>query len=337
MNMNKEHYYLLDYLKIMTLLAIAILHANEFVFYTDIFPLGSSTPIWHAMSYYARIFTLGGQVLVSLIYFLFGYSGKSRKALALIALFALLGQSVLALVFGGFEWDIYAYIAVSNLLILSIPFFYKKSSIFILVSFLFLSIPTEAFQMLATGSPVSVILTGLKSSYNSGAWPLIPWFFLTLLNYQLGLLVAEQRNRFGFLEIQEKVICIILLLISLPFLGAYYWVPIGPNYYHFVFNQKPWIYWANILPFLFIMRLALLYNVQAKLSGLKLSHWISQLYWIKHLGLTYLVSIIYLGIGMRFSEIFKHQPIFFDIFFIGIMPISELSGRLLVKSRNLIR
>ena len=333
----KEHFYLLDLLKILTLLAIAILHANEFVFYTDIFPLGSATPVWHAMSYYARVFTLGGQVLISVIYFLFGYAEKSKKSLALIAVFALIGQTVLALVFGAFEWDIYAYIAVSNILIATVPYFYKRSSYLIFISLFFLMIPTDVFQALGNDHPFFVILTGLKSSYNSGSWPLLPWFWLTLLNYQLGKLVAGKRDLFGYMSIHEKLAWILLVLLSLPMMGAYYWVPIGPNYYHFVFNQKPWVYWANILPFILIMRLSLLYPVQETLKDLKLFHWISQLYWIKHLGLTYLLSIIYLGIGMRFSVTFQEHPMMFDIFFIGIMPISEITGRIIIKSFNQIR
>jgi hypothetical protein len=333
----KEHFYLLDLLKILTLLAIAILHANEFVFYTDIYPLGSATPVWHAMRFYARFFTLGGQVLISVIYFLFGYAEKSKKSLALIALFALVGQSVLALVFDAFEWDIYAYIAVSNILIITVPTFYQKSSFLILVSLFFLLVPTDVFQSLGNDHPFLVILTGLKSSYNSGSWPLLPWFWLTLLNYQLGKLVAAKRDYFEEMSFQEKVSWIFLILISLPFMGAYYWVPIGPNYYHFVFNQKPWVYWANILPFMLIMRFSLLHTVQKKSKNLKLIHWISQLYWIKHLGLTYLLSIIYLGIGMRFSMTFQQHPMMFDIFFIGIMPISEITGRIIIKFYQQIR
>lgn len=325
-----EHFYLFDILKILTLLAIAVLHANEFVFYADIYPLGSSTPVWHFLSYYARVFTLGGQVLISLIYFLFGLSGKSRKSLALISVFASLGQIVLGIVFGAPEWDIYAYIAFSNLVIM-LPFFYKQNPALVLISLFFLCVPTHLFQQIAPDNDVWIILTGMKSEFNSGSWPLLPWMFLAVLNYQLGLYTKERTILLGSMSKSEKITWVALLALSLPFMGHYYRVPIGPNYYHFVFNQEPWIYWSNMLPFLFLMRAALLKAVQERLKNNRIVRWISNLYWNRHLGLVYLTSIIYLGIGMRFSNIFRDYPLIFDIFFIGIMPISEMTGRLILK------
>lgn len=337
MTITKERFLLIDVLKIMTLLAIAILHVNEFVFYQDIFPLGKSSPIWHTFSFYARIFTLGGQILVASIYLLFGYAGKSKKSLLLISLFALLGQIVLALVFQEFEWDIYAYLAVSNLLIVTIPFFYKANPLVPGLSFIMLCLPPDLFQNLTSENPFWTILTGKMSDYNSGSWPLLPWFFLALGFYQTGLLIRSGKIRLQNFYPFEKILWPLLFLMSLPFFGHYYWVPIGRHFYQFVFNQLPHIYWFNFLVFVFWMRLAFLASVQLKLKDSKIVRWISNLYWIRHLGLVYLLSIIYLGIGMQFTTTFQQNPWLFDLFFTGIMPISELAGRFfvsIVKSRR---
>lgn len=328
--MNKKHLLLIDILKIMTLMAIAILHANEFVFYEDEFPLGASSPIWHAWSYYARVFTLGGQILVAIIYFLFGLSGKSKQALLKISGFALIGQLVLALVFQEFEWDIYAYIAVANLLIAAMPFLYKKKAATIIVSFIFLCIPTSIFQNALPDSPFWVILTGKMSLYNSGSWPILPWFALATLFYQTGLFVRSNWENMSKLTFSEKIFWPLGLLATIPLFGIYYWVPIGPNFYNYVFNQAPYYFWANFLIFVFVMRLSLLDSVQSKLDQSKIVHWISRLFWIRHMGLVYLLSILYLGLGMVFSDHYLNNPLLFDLFFIGVMPVPELVGRFLV-------
>lgn len=308
----KNHLLGLDLLKIMTLLAIAILHANEFVFYQDTFPLGSKAPVWFTMSYYARVFTLGGQILVALIYLLFGYSGKSKKSLLLISGFAFVGQIILTLIFQTFEWDIYAYICVTNLLIALIPFFHQKNPFVLMISFLMLFFPTFWFEWNTTGP-----------------WPMLPWFFLALGFYQAGVFIRDKK----FLHWRkfEYFLWPILFLLSVPSLGAYYWVPIGPGFYQFAFNQSPFVFWPNFLPFVFFMRISFLWSVQKRLLNLKVMHFISRLFWIRHLGLVYLISLLYLGIGMHFSDVLGTHPWLFDVFFIGIMPISELLGRILVS------
>lgn len=327
--MNNRHYHLIDILKIMTLMAIAILHVNEFVFYTDIFPLGSTSPFWYMWSFYARVFTLGGQILVAIIFFLFGLSLKKKKSLLLIALFALLGQAVLAMVFRTFEWDIYAYLAVTSVLIAGIPFLYQKNRLVLIVSFIMLLIPTHFFQNMTGENELAVILTGKMSESNTGSWPILPWFFLSTLFYQLGLYFRDNESVKTF-HPREKWIWPMLAIYSVPFFGAYYWVPIGPHFYQFVFNQWPHIFWANFLVFVFIMRLAFIESVRVKLAENKFAQWISGLYWVRHMGLVYLLSIIYLGIGMQFSETFRMYPKSFDLFFAALMPICELSGRFLV-------
>lgn len=325
----KDRLHLIDVLKLMTLMAIAILHVNEFVFYADNFPLGKASPFWWLWSHYARVFTIGGQILVAIIYFLFGYSGKSKKSLLLISLFAILGQAALALVFQTLEWDIYSYLGVCNLLILTVPFFYKKNPAALIISFIFLLIPTFVFKNMTPDSGFFVILTGKMSDFNTGSWPLIPWFFLALLFYQAGL-YSRNNEALGTLAPFEKILWPVLGVLSLPFFGAYYWVPIGPHYYDFTFNQLPHIFWANFLIFVFIMRLSLLKSVQGKINGKRIIQWISGLYWIRHMGLTYLLSIIYLGIGMRMSGFFQERPLLFDVFFALLMPVCELVARFLV-------
>jgi hypothetical protein len=307
MKIDKEHILGIDLLKISTLFAIAILHANEFIFYQDEFPLGWESPVFSALLYFGRFFALGGQVLVGITYFLFGYTFKSKKALLLTALFALLGQTILAIIFRTLEWDIYLFIALSNALLL-LPFLHKKNPLLIPLSFLMLWVPTLNF-------PVNI----------EGPWPMLPWFFLALGAYQTGLLAGEKK--FISWRPFESILWPLLFLLSLPFLGNYYWAPIGPTFYDFVFLQSPWLFWTNFLPFIFILRISLLWSFQRRLMKSIFVRKMSSLYWNRHLGLIYLLSIIYLWAGIGFKDYFLKNPGIFDIYFLFLMPICELAGR----------
>lgn len=333
----KKHFVLIDVLKILTLLAIAVLHTNEFVFYKDIFPLGIESPTWFFVCYVARFFALGGQILVATIYFFFGFTQKSKKKLLWISLFAFLGQCVLALIFGVFEWDIYAFLAVTSFIIAITPFLYTPHPVLIPISFLALWVPINWIQSFTPENPFWVILTGKMTTYNTGSWPLLPWFYLSLLFYQTGLVVKKHFVNFTEFHKFEAGLWPLLLLMCFPFLGFYYWSPIGPNFYHFAFNQQPYIFWANFLVFVFWMRVGLLSSVQKKLSEIRAINWVSDLYWVRHLGLTYLLSLIYLAFGMSISDQFEAKPLLFDLFFIALMPVSEGLSRLIIAGIKKIK
>jgi hypothetical protein len=322
----KDHLYLLDFLKFFTLISITIFHVNEFIYFTDIFPANNNSLLFWGSSFFARVFALGGQVLVMITYFLFGYSRKSKISFFKIFLFTILGQSTLGLIFGSLEWDIYSYVGVSNLLIIAIPYFFRKNKIVTAFSIFTLLMPQNIFNFYFPDFSFSWIISEKLFDFNSGSWPLFPWFFLALLFYQAGLF-AKDNIRLKIITSSEIVLWIILSFFSLPFLGAYFWVPIGPNYYHFVFNQQPHIFWSNALVFIFILRLSLLKTVQKKINNKLIFQFISNLYWIRQTGPTYLLSLVYLGFGMRLSFYFSDDPILFDLFFVFLMPICELSSR----------
>jgi hypothetical protein len=319
----------LDVLKFCTLLAITILHVNEFIFFSDVFPLGNKSPLWHLFSYYARIFALGGQVLVSIIYFLFGFTQKSKKELLKISFFALIGQILLGYAFKIVEWDIYSFIFVSNILIATIPLFFKQNTLALIVSFIVLWIsPGQFSDLLPPESPLS-LLTGQFYLSSSGSWPLLPWFFLATFFYQFGLLL-KNRNLLIVWRRWEIFFWIIAFIISIPKLGFYYHLPIGPNFYHFAFYQESLTFFSNFTPFLFLGRISLIDHVQRYLSSKMIVQLISKSYWNQHLGLTYMSSILYLSFGMGLRDFFLEHPLFFDLFFVGVMPVSELFSRLVI-------
>lgn len=338
--MNKEipRLYFLDIVKILTLIAIMILHTNEFIFYTETFPHGWLAPVYNfILLVIARPFTLGGQILVAIIYFLFGLTDKSKRSLLKIAAFAFLGQLILAIVFQKPEWDIYIFLAFCNFALVGLPRKLLVSPITLIVSFLMIWIPSSFYQSFFSDNIIWDIVSGRMSAHNSGSWPLLPWLFHSIMFFNLGLMARNHYSSLTRWHKSEYAIWPICLLFSLPFIGAYYWVPVGANYYNFVFNQPPHIYWANFWYFAFFIRLAFLDSIQLRIKDNKFVKWISSLAWTNHLGIVYLISIIYLGIGMMFDEVFLKNPKIFDLFFVSIFIVCELSGRLLVSLSKKIK
>ncbi|MES2526372.1 MAG: hypothetical protein V4598_04770 [Bdellovibrionota bacterium] len=329
-----DRLYLIDWLKVATLLAIQILHANEFVFFEDDFPIASQSVIWTAMSYYARFFSLGGQVLVAIIYLLFGLSGKSSPSLLKIAGFAIIGQFLLTLAFfdGNYlsqiEWDIYFFIAASNLILMLLP---RSSWRLVALGFLALLIPPSFYKSIMPDGFIGNILTGRSEIAQEGAWPLFPWFFLSLLFFNLGALIRDGKLLLRQWNRTETFLWPILFGLTLPFLGHFYWTPIGPRYYEFNFHQLPHLFWTNFLPFVFIMRISFLNSVKERLARHKYSRIVGNLIWARQLGAAYIVAVLYVGFAGKFEEEFKQTPYLFDLFFISIMPVTELIVRMMMK------
>lgn len=323
----------IDLLKILVLAAIVTLHTNEFIFFKDEFPLEWDAPIWKTLSYYARVFALGGQILVSIIYFLFGYNNKAKLDLIKISLFCLLGQITLWGIFRELEWDIYSYILTMNFIISSHNFFFNRNKLLVVISLLLLSFTSSSVGELDLPEFLDSIILGKIHTQFTGPWPLMPWGFLAILFYQAGLF-AKETNKLSLINCKEIIFWIILLLISAPFIGHYYWLPIGPHFYEYVFTQKSFHFWSNLTPFIFILRISFLNRVQQFFIKTNFTFKVSNLFWVRKLGVTYLISIIYLGAGTFYSDYFLENPKVFDLFFVSIMPISEIFSRILFNIRK---
>jgi hypothetical protein len=339
--MRKVHYHLLDVLKLFVLFSIQTLHVYEFIFYKDDVFLDGLSSVYIYTQYFARVFSLGGQILVAIIFFFFGLNSKTRLGLLKIAAFALFGQFVIACAFveeGGvlqsLEWDIYAFIALTNVILALLP--EKKRHLLWLsfFSFLILWVPPAFWQGLFPQGTFFDILSGRLGPHNSGAWAPLPWFFHSLLFFALGSWFKDHRDLLRVFQKGELIIWGVLLLLCLSHFGAYFQTPIGPHYYSFNFSRSPFIYWANFLPFVFWMRVSFLDTIQGRLSKWSIFPWISQLAWTRYVGLTYVLAIIYVGIGAQFDEAFARIPYAFDLFYLSIMPVVELIARGLLSWRQ---
>lgn len=339
---HKKPYYLLDFLKVLTLLAIQTLHAWEFIFYQDDFTLQDKSIIYETMTYFARSFSIGGQILVAIIYFLFGFSGKSKLSLLKISGFALLGQVALTLAFldkqnffESIEWDIYAFIAFCNFMLILIPTKWIRSPWFLVFNLMILFVPTVVWhELFSSRGVLTDILVGRIGERGSAAWAPLPWLFHSLAFFTIGHLIKKHLSVVEVWHSFETYIWPAILLACLPHFGAYFHTPIGPHYYEFNFNQPPLVYWSNFLPFVFWMRLSILSSIQYRLEAIPFMKWVSTLMWSRKMGVTYLVAVIYLGIAADFSEVLGEVPYAFDLVYFLVMPVSEILVRLIYKLRK---
>ncbi len=327
----------IDLLKLLILLAISILHANEFIFFTDEFPFGMKSPVFYMFSFYARTFAIGGQALVAIIFFLFGFKGKDKLYFLRMSLFCLFGQGVLFFGFNLLEWDIYTFLFFTLLIFYLAKSIHQiKNGSWIIISLIFLLIPNMLYiNLIPSSNPLS-LLVGTSILSPSGPWPLFPWFFLCLLFYQIGIRVKANPGLYSNWSKTDSILWPILFMISIPHLGHYFFLPVGKHYYHFAFYQHSIKFFANFIPYVFFIRISLLNKTQSILSRFKISSFMTKSYWNRYLALTYIISIIYIYLGMKFREAFYLKPWIFDFYGLSIMPVSELASRFLIGIRKKI-
>ncbi len=331
----RERNLLLDLQKIMMLLAIQTLHVWEFIVYEDSFVVDGSR-ILQTFQWYARFFSLGGQVLVGAIFLLFGLREKSRQSLLAVCAFTLLGQIALLLAFmenGSFlfEWDIYAYLFTTTLLLIFIP---RKNIPIAVMAFLLLWIPSSVWQGVFPPGLVGDILTGRTGEHSMGAWPLLPWFFHALLFFQLGTLISSGKLEVSRWHRWETFFWPIVVGFSLPVFGAFIMTPIGPHYYSFTFHQSPYVFWGNFLPYVLWTRVSFLDQVQTWAKQKRFLRWISSLAWSRHLGLSYVIAVLYVGLGAQFDQVLIKNPLLLDVFYLSVMPVTEIIARGILWLKN---
>lgn len=337
-----EQWFGLDLIRLVSVFAISVFHANEAIFYTNTSPLPGDGRVYPHLLEVARHLVFSGFTIVAISGFLFGQRNWSlQKWLSLLAILTL-GTLTLPLIYSDdllgsyyWEWDIYAYLIFCLAILLIIRSSSLAVGVLGLLGAIMLIFPAWqywGFYPVSSGSiPIwRQAFTGVCYEQGGGAWPIFPWAGLLWSFYAFGYFYKRSPViQAKILQITRMEIFLWLFLIGLgaPYWGAYYSVPIGPGFYCFAFRQPPWIFWSHFVIVIFLMRLSLVAAVQAWLARRRGLQWLSRLHWSRHFGLCYLLHLVVLGVASQFSEAIIARPWIFDVVVLSLLPVTEAIAR----------
>lgn len=330
-----------DLIRLLSMMAIVTFHSNETVFFTDASPMVNGT-IYPWLQAVAKHLVFSGFTVVALSSFL--YAVREPPAQTWYRLFALLtgGIFVLAWLAGDagafsffFEWDVYGYLLVTLATLFAIRKSRALVRVFGVVGFGLLWIPI--WNLI----PVSVsedrfwfrALVGVCDTKGGGGWPLLPWSGLMWMFYALGReWILNERRRADFeagIGRAEGVVWLLILGISIPFLGGYATMPWGGGFGCYVYRKPPLVFWGHFIWVVALMRVSVVTGVNDALSRLTAVKWISRLEWSRHFGRCYLLHLIFLGVGSAFASFYVEHPWAFDIYVLGNIPFCEMISRVM--------
>jgi hypothetical protein len=323
-----------DILRIVSMFAITIFHVNEAVFWEDLPPLHDPHNVYWNLFRVAQRLTFSGFTVIALSFFLMGRS--SRKNYGALLGFITLGIFVMASFqesppFSGFyfEWDIYSFLAVTLVfvqLLVFLPQYYP-----LLAAFFFAATWIPVWDLIPnSASPAMQALVGVCPPEGVASWPLMPWLAWPLLFFCLGGWLRNSPKlraaSVGFTK-KEALVWGVVLAASLPFYGAFIWIPTGPHFYCSTLRIDPVLFWATLVWVVFIMRISMIEKVNLWLAKKSWAQGISKLSWNTRFGFAYLAHLPLLGLGIFFKDAFLQHPWLFDLYYLSILPAAELLVR----------
>jgi hypothetical protein len=347
--MKKNHYYMIDIIRLMCVTAIVTFHTNEFSFYLDRNPVEHLFPVL-PMAIYARVFPLSGQVIIFLTFFCWGLRlynfAKITKYLLLFAvghvlILAAFSTDGTSLVYK-LDWDIYPFMMVVFFVcrfLASSRDLIKK--IFFCLSLFLLFIPTPVFQSISQwlfvepGPWLNLVrksLFGYCTEVGGGAWPIFPWLGLPVGAFLLGHLVTTKNVPLDKWHAFESLLWLPLLLGSFlslifKFPASLYNVPIGPGFYCFILNRSPWEFWSYFIFYIFLLRIGFLSLINSKLAGIRLIKWSATLTWNRNFAITYISHLCILIIGSNFMSLYEEYPSTYFLYILSCLIGAEFWAR----------
>ena len=303
---------LVDFLRFLSFVAIAIHHYAWIFFYTkDVPPIIAGTTYTGIMQLvtesYARSLSFSGFTIVGLAAFFQAFTQQTFKKRFFLFSFLLLGWVVFCILVAletGFYpgWDVYP-LLFTGLITCTIA--EKISSKFVkllgVVGHLLLLIPFWNFShFFDIPFFLKQALIGVCEN-DLADWPILPWIGLIWLSYWAGWEInrvirgensaSETVRPESILDITkgESFVWVGLLIASLPQLGAYYHVPLGPEFPCFVYRQNPYVFWSSYIWVVFIVRIAFDSRVRTKIDGIRFFKVISNLAMTRHFWLAYII------------------------------------------------
>lgn len=259
--------------------------------------------ISHVLLFGIRLFSYGGQWILSISCFLIGYRGLNEKqTLRYLGLFLLgilvliVGQSDQFLQNFSFEWDIYHFLFINLILLYLLHHNKVAGKTIFFIGSLILIIPFWKFDFLFTQNALlKKILIGDFTSTGEGGWALLPWTSLTFIFYGLGRMNQEKKLNWSQTPSRKNLIkfCALAALFSVS-IFYFYPTPIGPRYYAYTFQPPLWALIGINGLMITTLRICFIEEWNQKVSSFKWVQLISNFNWNRNLALTYLLHLAFL-------------------------------------------
>lgn len=332
-NIAKPHFYGLDIVRTLSFMAICIFHYLWNVWYEPTVTVAERTALWVPIEIYGRIFSQSGHTILLLSSFLFGYAKNTLKATLRLLVFSGVAWIIFCLFEYGeneifWVWDIYALIFVGFLISYLVSKSFRSSLFLVLLGFILLWIPFSQISYLQqTSLVVKQALIGI-CELDLADWPLLPWIGLIFFGYGLGRIVNINPPIYDYLRRGSKkeiIFWVIIFIFSAPELGRLYKVGIGPLYACEIFHVNPYVFWANILPAIFFMRVSLLNKFNQVLEDQGWVRALAKLRINTHFGLAYVTHYLLIVLWARkIAPNFATSEFGSVLILLSILPTTEL-------------
>lgn len=324
--MKTSRLWLIDLMRIISIIPIITLHLYEILFSSDQ-TINSHVGILNSFfEIFVRSLSFSGFTIVFTFFFLSGYRLKHasiQKTLIVIA-----GALTLSLLIGLIwydqvllEWDVYYFFILCFLVLFFIGKHLAGSRLETLLFFILSMLPYEYFFPLTSLSAKAVIYGNCAT--NESMWPVLPSIFFVLYAFTLGKLCRKNPL---FSSPKAGTLSLISGVFGLVFVAYSYFYQITPGPGFGCYSHKlPFFYWFILVLSLSLIFISASTDIINNHSKNKIPALISNLSWNKHFGFCYLLQWALLVAIAPFDFIIYNNPGYFFILPIAIFFITEIT------------
>lgn len=329
----------LDLLRLFSFLAITIHHLLSIIFYeTDVPAVMHTNPILRLLEIEARSVSFSGQTILFLSAFLIARAERTPRKTLEVVLFAAIGWFAFCLynytdgtLFFWF-WDIYPLIMLGLASAVAVKKIGYKA-VYALGAFGFVMTFIEFWNWTDVFAPLSFywrhVLIG-ECDADAAWWPVLPWVGIIWAGYAWGAfersrIEQEKPSWFANWYRAEAFVWPVLMLASIPVLGRYFFITLGPGFACYAFRQPPLVFWGNFLFVVFVMRVSLLAKVREMLASIRVVRWIGDLRISRKFGIAYLLHYTLLEIlDKTLKTEIRESEMLLLVCMLAVLPVTEL-------------
>jgi hypothetical protein len=257
----------LDIVRLVSFIAILIFHISFVHFYSPSIESAAEHPLIKMLETYARTFSFSGFTIVFLTSLLTAYSGKGLAKRGRLMIFLIFGWAIFSALMAGsgnllLTWDVYPLILVgiltATLAEMGAPWF---SRILAILGLALLFVPFwEWSQPLWMSTDLATVMGFGDCTQHLIEWPVLPWIGLVWGGYGVGQGLREMRQAERLMALRmspvESLTWAVVLMASLPQLGAFFDIRLGRYFACDAYRQPPLTWWSHLLWVFFAVRLS---------------------------------------------------------------------------------